>query len=339
MAIPMDLDSIKPRSQMVSIRNQHANRVIIAFNRKAGASESIAAVSELSEALRNQRFDVETKTDINDIVESAISDYEAGKLRVVVAAGGDGTIGLIANRLPKDVPLTILPLGTENLLAKHLGIPNDTDQLIELIQDGITIQIDVGKANGQFFLVMASCGFDAEVVHQLHERRSGNIRHLSYAKPILRSLGKYRYPTLRILVNDDPKPIKAKWSFVFNAPQYAMQLPIVDDASCLDGELDLCTFRSGKFFTGLVYLFGIVTRRHRNWKDTQFRKITKLLIESDEHVPFQLDGDPGGHLPLEIEIIPARICMMVPRKWLADQDVLDLIPSSAATQKNISESA
>ena len=64
-------------------------------------------------------------------------------LRGLVAAGGDGTVADLVNRFP-DVPLAILPLGTENLLARHVGIACDGRLVAEMIARGETRRIDLG---------------------------------------------------------------------------------------------------------------------------------------------------------------------------------------------------
>ncbi|MEZ6076456.1 MAG: diacylglycerol kinase family protein [Pirellulaceae bacterium] len=82
----------------------------------------------------------------------------------VVSAGGDGTAGALANLLPSHVPLLLFPLGTENLLAKHLGITGDVRQSRTILRSYQRHLLDVGRAGQKLFLVMLSCGFDAEVV-------------------------------------------------------------------------------------------------------------------------------------------------------------------------------
>src|SRR6185436_13997164 len=121
-----------------------------------------------------------------------------GTLRAVVAAGGDGTIRLVAERTPPGTPLLILPLGTENLLARYLELSPDAPRLAQIISAGRACQFDAATANGRLFSLMAGCGFDADVVRRLHEARKGNIQHLSYAKPILDAIRTYDYPELRV---------------------------------------------------------------------------------------------------------------------------------------------
>jgi diacylglycerol kinase family enzyme len=184
-----------------------------------------------------------------------------------------------------------------------------------MVAGGRTTFIDAGKANGQMFFVMASCGFDADVVHRLHSQRKGHIRHWSYVKPIVEAIASYRYPRIRFYVDERENSVVGKWAFIFNVPRYAMNLPIVPGADPSDGRLDLCTFRGGRFFRGLFYLVTILLHRHRQWNYSRVERFEKIRIESDEPVPFQLDGDPGGTLPLEIEVVPRFLKVFVPESY------------------------
>ena len=242
--------------------------VVVSINPNSGSKDQRSIVDSLAENLTDQGFKVHMLTDIEEVKTTVTeaSESDSGGLRAVVAAGGDGTISLLANSLPPQTPFAILPLGTENLLAKHFGLTADPEAIAEMIAHGRTMRFDSGRANGKLFLVMASCGFDAEVVHRVHSKRKGHIRHWSYVKPTFRAIRKYRYPKLRIRTSESAKPIIAKWAFIFNVPRYAMNLPIVWDADPSDGQLDLCTFRGGNLLRGLFYLAAICLRQHRGRK-------------------------------------------------------------------------
>lgn len=292
--------------------------VLIGFNPNAGAVTSKHAIMQTAQGLRDLGFVVLLETDVDRIASEAARYWQSGELRVVVAAGGDGTASLVANRLGADVPMAVFPLGTENLLAKHLGFSSQPQELVNAIAAGRCTRLDAGSANGQLFLVLASCGFDADVVHRLHQYRRGHINRFSYAWPIIRAISKYRYPTIRIRCDDGPE-FSARWAFMFNIPQYALQLPIIPGAQGNDGKLDLCSFRGGNLWNGLMYIAGVVLRQHHKWKDTQIARFTKLTLQADEQVPYQLDGDPGGYLPLEINVLHRRLCLLVTEKWIKAQ--------------------
>ena len=297
----------------------YAKTVVISLNPKSGSTDRRSIVDQLVEELLSRGLDVRLLTDIEEVKSAVAELNEHGKsrLRAVVAAGGDGTVSLLANTLPPHTPIAILPLGTENLLAKYLGLTADATHVAEMIAAGQTVRLDAGRANGQLFLVMASCGFDADVVHRLHSERTGHIHHWSYAKPIMGAIGTYRYPTIRITADEVEKTISSKWAFVFNVPRYAMNLPIISDADPQDGQLDLCTFKDGNLVRGLFYLSAVLLRQHRSWKHSHILRFKTVRFESDEEVPYQLDGDPGGMLPLTIETIPKFLKVLVSGKWAA----------------------
>ena len=211
-------------------------------------------------------------------------------------------------------PLAIFPLGTENLLAKYLELDAAPDRLVDLLTHGREKKLDAGRANGKLFLVMASCGFDASVVEKLHSQRKGHINHLSYLRPILSSMRHYRYPKLTITIEDGQETVSCSWLFLFNVSRYAMNLPIVPDADPCDGQLNMCSFRRGGTLRGVFYLATVLLRKHRQWCTTEFRKFRKMKVtcsDPEASVPFQLDGDPGGYLPLEIETVKDYLTVLV----------------------------
>lgn len=296
-----------------------APAVILSVNPNSGSSSRADLIDTVAMKLRQRGFEAIVLSDVSEVFTQSNQLNQSGRLRAVVAAGGDGTVSLLANTLTQNIPLAILPLGTENLLAKYLGLNADADRLVDLIQHGHEKKLDAGRANGKLFLVMASCGFDAHVVQRLHADRKGHINHLSYLRPILNSLWRYRYPQLTITV-DERESISARWLFLFNVSRYAMNLPIVPAADPCDGQLDMCSFRGGGNVRGVFYLGSVLLRKHRQWCTTSFRKFRKMTVQcrdSQRTVPFQLDGDPGGYLPLEIEVVSDYLTVLVHPEWRA----------------------
>lgn len=289
--------------------------VIVSVNPNSGATSRSDLIDDVKQRLLEAGFEPLVLSDIAEVHAQSKRLNEAGQLRAVVAAGGDGTVSLLANTLEQGIPLAIFPLGTENLLAKHLNLVADPDRLVSLLKHGREKKMDAGRANGKLFLVMASCGFDAQVVERLHSKRRGHINHLSYFRPILSSIWRYRYPKLTITIEDTQETLTGSWLFLFNVSRYAMNLPIVAEADPCDGQLDMCSFRGGGVLRGIFYLTTVLLRKHRQWCTTEFRKFRKMKVTCDDpdaRVPFQLDGDPGGHLPLEIETVSDYLTVLIP---------------------------
>jgi diacylglycerol kinase family enzyme len=265
--------------------------------------------------------------EIDQLAAEAEKLQADGKLRAVVAAGGDGTFRLVAERTPPGTPLVVLPLGTENLLARYMGFTADAAALTKIIADGNLMQLDAGLAGTRLFTMMAGCGFDAEVVRRLHGERKGNIHHLSYARPILEAISKYEYPELRVCYapadSDGTEltgEILARWVFVVNLPRYAGGLSFAPQASGTDGLLDVCTFKEGSLLYGLMYLGGVILGQHEGMQDFTHVRTRRLRVEAAAAVPYQLDGDPGGELPAEFGVLPGRLTILVAREWAAKND-------------------
>ncbi len=297
--------------------DQTPRSVVVAVNPNSGATDSKTIIEQLVQRLMERGFEPEPISDIQEVRRRAAELRAANRLRAVVAAGGDGTVSLLANTLERGTPIAVLPLGTENLLAKFLKISRSVDQVADIIVGNRTIKLDAGRANGHLFLVVASCGFDAEVVTRLHAARKGHIRHWSYALPVLGAIRRYRYPKIRMFIDNESVKMTTRWAFIFNVPRYAMNLPIATDARATDGLLDLCTFGVRSFAEGIGALGAVLMRRHRNLSETKALRFKKLRMESDQSVPYQLDGDPGGVLPLEITVDSGCLTLMVAETWSA----------------------
>jgi diacylglycerol kinase family enzyme len=294
-------------------------RVIVSLNPKAGARGGEPLAKELVERLEALGIESKLTSDLDEVVDLTTRWGDEGSLRAVVAGGGDGTVGLLANLLPAGAPLSILPLGTENLLSRHLGIRPCAEQAAEVISVGQGVRMDAGEADGRLFLSMLGVGLDADVVRRLDAGRSGHINHLSYARPIIESICNYQYPELRVYANGGEQPVAAKWTFVVNLPRYAGGLSLSPGANEFDGKLNVCTFRQGSLWHGLRYLTGVVLQQHQHWDDVQIEPIEVVRIESDGEVPYQLDGDVGGVLPVEARVLRERLTLLAPMSWPAQR--------------------
>jgi diacylglycerol kinase family enzyme len=291
-----------------------ADHVLVSVNPKAGSGSRRQDVDELVARLDGHGLCAEVSTDLDDVVERAGRWLADGRLRAVVGAGGDGTMHQLLNRMPPNAPLAMLPLGTENLLAKYHRQRRGAGPLAEMLVAGQVTKFDTGRANDRLFLLMASAGFDAEVARRMAEGRGQNISHLSYATPIFSAVWHYDYAPMNIVCEtpDGEQQIEATFCFVFNLPRYGLGLPFAPEADGTDGLLDVCTFRRGSFYHGLRYLVAVALNRHHRLEDCTKLQVHRMKIESDGRVPYQLDGDPGGWLPLEIDVVRQRATLIVP---------------------------
>jgi diacylglycerol kinase family enzyme len=222
-------------------------------------------------------------------------------LRCIVAAGGDGTVCDVINRFP-DLPVCPFPLGTENLLSRHYGIPCEALPVADVIEHGQCETIDVGMLGERRFLLMASVGFDALVIRRLHESRRGNISHLNYVWPILFSALSYRFPLVRVFVDDATEPVTGSLVVVANYSEYAFGLPLVPEADPQDGLFSVRVFPDPGVLSLLGYCRLLRGHQHVRRPEIPFLTGRKVRIESDTPAPVQVDGDPCGVTPCTITL-------------------------------------
>jgi diacylglycerol kinase (ATP) len=293
-----------------------ADRVLMIVNRKAGAGRRRAVVEQVVDRLSTLGMTTTVLSDLAEFSDIAHAATDAGTLRGVVSAGGDGTISAALNATPAGTPLAILPMGTENLLARYLRHRQSADSIAQLMTEGVVAPLDAATAGDRLFAIVLSAGLDAEVVRRVHEHRKGNITHLAYAGPLLQTVGGYRFPKVTVTsVDPDGQSLSTTgcWTFAVNLPCYALGLPLAPHAVGTDGHLDLCQLERGSLTAGLWYLWHVLRRQHHMLDSVHTGRSAKFLIESaDGHeIPFQVDGDPGGVLPVEVASLPGRMQLIV----------------------------
>lgn len=295
-------------------QEQPTRNVLIFTSPKAGTGVGVERVATLAQTLRSQGVAVSQSADICDL-QRLERDDSASRPDVIVAAGGDGTLSLVAKTTAPETVIAPMPLGTENLVSKHFGITSEVGSMCDMLLRGRTLAIDAGVANGKLFLVMMTCGFDAEVVRAMHLTRRGHISRFSYFWPTIRAMRRYRFPPLNIRLADDPaadQVLVCRWAMVFNLPRYAAHLDIEPAAVGDDGLLNLCALQHGSILGGLRYLAGIVAKRHSHWQDVVRRPLTCCTISSPSPVAYQIDGDYGGKLPVTVGLLPGRVRLKLP---------------------------
>lgn len=296
-----------------------ADTILISVNPRAGSSSAFVKVRAVEQELAERGFQVEVTSQLEDVRRKANEWSEGGHLRAVVAAGGDGTASAVRNAIPQGVPMVPLPLGTECLLAKHIGQLADPHSVCETIINGLVVHLDAGRVNSRFFLLMISVGLDAEVVHRLQSQRTGHITHMSYVGPTLATIRDYRYPELRVYYSDaedgsaELEPHSCRWLLAFNLPCYARGLPFAPEASGADGMLDLCAFEQGSLWSNLRYLWHVLRSRHHVLPDVALTRVRKFRIEAADDMPVavQADGDRFGRLPVDVEVVPEGLTLLV----------------------------
>jgi len=297
---------------------QEKARIFVVLNPMAGSSNAAdirqALEQQLGEQIQTEIY--ETTGDQSEDIVAIVRAELANSPSVVVAAGGDGTISQAAEALiGTETRLGIIPVGTANVFARELGIPLDLPGACALF-DGQphTTSVDAMKVGEQYFVLQIGIGIDSLMIRDTDresKRRYGRAAYLWTA--FTRLIG---YQPIRFSIAADGKRIRPRASEVLianggvlGAPPFSWGPHIRPD----DGKIDVCivSARTALDYAGLIWhtLLG-QQRRDRNVRYLTAER--SIAISADEPLPIQADGEIIGDTPIQIEVVPDALKVIVP---------------------------
>jgi diacylglycerol kinase (ATP) len=234
---------------------------------------------------------------------------------VVVIAGGDGTVMAAATAMAGcDVPLSILPTGTGNLLARNLDLPiNDEEACLEIAISGRVRPIDVASVDDdRRFAVMAGLGFDAAIMRDAPEGLKKAVGWPAYVVSAAKHL---RGRGIRVTITiDDGQPLhrRVRTVVVGNVGKLQGNIPLLPDAKPDDGVLDVVVIATRNVIDWARVTGRVVRRAHV--PDRRMERFTAkhVLVEASHREPRQLDGDViEESRSMDIRIEPGALKVMV----------------------------
>lgn len=250
-----------------------------------------------------------------------LSRSAAGSFELIAAAGGDGTVNEVARGImeggrecqagDRPVTLAIVPSGSGNGLARHLGIPMRASAAINLINRSKVRRIDAGSMNGVPFLCVAGTGFDAHISHLFAKETSRGFS--GYVRSALREIRMYKPAVYQIRTGREILRRKAFLISIANAAQYGNNAYIAPAASIADGLLDLCILSPFPFYRYPEMAWRLMTGRIAGSRYMQTIRGREFTIEREKEGAVHLDGEPRDMgRELNIEVMPALIPVVVP---------------------------
>lgn len=241
--------------------------------------------------------------------EAAASNYDA-----VLVCGGDGSINEVVNGLAgTNTALALIPAGTVNIWARETGIPRNTLAAARTLHDGVRRRVDLGRANGRYFLMLLSVGVDSMAVASVNpmmKRRWGRMAYFAAGvSDLLRQGGRQM-----VVTADDERFSGATLvAIAGNSRLYGGLLLPAFRALVDDGLLDLCLYRGSRWHDVARHAMVTLLRRHDRAVDVVYRQVKRITIETETPVAVQTDGEAAGTTPVQIEVVPAALTVVVPR--------------------------
>lgn len=283
------------------------------LNRKAG--RRTAGDDDLPEVLRileGARFDVR-------VVETGMPEPSAATLAararregygVVLAAGGDGTVGPAAGELlDSDVVLGILPFGRFMNIANSIELPLRPIEAAQVIARRKVRRVDVGEVAGRVFYENAGIGLDADAFGAARA-----VERVDWRQALRRARRVFTRGSHRITVSVDgaePRAHRAMQVLVTNGRYYAWSFPVVPDADVADGLLNAVVFPRAGRRDLLRFLYAAWRREAPPFRPAHYRG-REITIDSPDVVPVHADTQIVGPLPQTFRCRAGALAVFVP---------------------------
>jgi len=246
--------------------------------------------------------------------EAALEGYTT-----IVAAGGDGTVNEVVNGImaagKNDVKLGILPVGTMNVFAVELGIPlHSLEKAWEVIQKGEVRHLDLPVCSTaeetRCFVQLAGVGLDAEVVRRTTRESKKALGPLSYLLSLAQIAGVK--PPQVTLKSADGTIRTGSFILIGNGRFYGGPFTMFRKGSPSDGLIDVLVFRNQSPWDLLRYMHAILIGHQDQLGDVEYFQTSSLSFHSEEPVPYELDGEMAGYIPLTLRMERAALAVLAP---------------------------
>ena len=251
----------------------------------------------------------------NSLAESVLQFISNG-VCLIVAAGGDGTISEVASALvDTGIPLGILPTGTWNALARNLGIPLLLEDALKLLTGpNRGIWLDALAIRGRHYLLNVGIGLSASVINATQRQQKKRFGFLAYVWNLLVQASGLRLRQFRLNIDGHEYRIRASELMVVNSSILGLgELKTLVEIAPGDGIVEILAIRAPTLF-GLakIALSYIIGHRKVGPGYTTYSATHTISIRSRRSEVVQADGEIIGRTPIEIQVRPSAVEIIVP---------------------------
>jgi diacylglycerol kinase (ATP) len=299
--------------------NDEAGRVKLIAN--PGAQEGQGATAKLEQGTRylldhGLNVDVALAHPIKEAIPIAKRAVKMG-YSTVIALGGDGTIGaVIRGIMGSQVHLGIIPAGTENDIAKSLGIPEDLNEACALIASDHTRALDVGQISTKekkkfYFFMVTAVGLTATIYPDIKDVPHGDFSNIKDA--VMTFLQFQHSPKVFLTLDDESKiEVETMLVTVANTPMIGVKNLVAPEASMEDGLLDIAVYPGFSKAELLAYFAGTAHEGTVPDGKIQRYRARKIRIKTSPKLDIAAEGILLGKGTAKIKLLPGALQVIAP---------------------------
>ena len=271
--------------------------------------------AEIDEWLRGEGWSVDWQETQHQGHATEIAARAAEKgVPLVMSAGGDGTLNEAANGLAgTDTALGMIPGGLSNLWAREFGLGRKPLEAVQLMVNGEVHAVDLGCADGRYFLQFCGFGVDAAITRHVSTGILNKAGAAGYALAAIREGLLWQGKEITVRLDGVEERMNVLMALVGNTRLYARITKITPTAVADDGLLDVCIYRGkGKRDIALHVMRTLLQRHHKSAR-VRYKQVRRLEFDwGDTPLPAQVDGDPLPYCPSEVIVVPQALRVAVP---------------------------
>jgi diacylglycerol kinase (ATP) len=271
--------------------NLRMKKLLFVINPISGAIRKVGIPGLINTHINRNVFNPEVYfTSVRgDAVKKADQAHE-NKTDIIVAVGGDGTINEIAGQLiGSQTAMGIIPLGSGNGIARHLGIPLDPEKAMKKLNSGEEYLMDAAYINGQPFFNVAGIGFDAYVSHLFSKIPKRGFS--GYIKATWKGLKDFRPFHVKITSGDVLYEGKAFILSFANTSQFGNNCYINPDGITHDGKIEIVLFKPFPKWATPLLVYQLFSKKIKKSRYVKTWSLSEATIETRDKVYVQKDGD------------------------------------------------
>ena len=295
-------------------------RAFVVVHPRAGRCDAASVRRKLVRGFRKvgweyDFYETTGSEDLPGVVRKALED----DFNLFVVAGGDGTVSDVAEGLVHTgVPLGIVPVGTGNVIARELWIPiSPYYRACNLITGKhATTSVDAMRVGNCYYFLNLSAGFGSLMIRDTkreHKRLFGLAAYLYTG--FIKLVG-FQPQRFEIEVDGNTTTHWASEVAIANSGILAMRpFALGKGIRINDGQLDVCIIRARTILDYLGLLVRIAMRLHKYAVNMEcYRATQNIRVKADEVLVVQADGEVIGETPVEIDVVPHAVKVIVPQR-------------------------
>ena len=290
-------------------------KILFVYNPVSGSRRLIPVIPIIERFVNRDLYDFEImSTEYKGHATELAREYATRKYDAVIAVGGDGTVNEVGcGLIGTNTALGIIPCGSGNGLARHLGISLDPFKAVKWLDKSIFTDIDYGMIGDQPFFCTCGVGFDAKVSDVFSKAGSRGV--LTYLESIMKEIATYHNETYKLSFDKSSETFEAFFITCANADQWGNNAFIAPTASLRDGLLDVIAAHPFSVVDAPLIAFQLFNKQIDRNPNVSVRKCRRLTITRDSEGPAHFDGEPVTlGREIHIELVPSGLNVLIPDK-------------------------